>query len=451
MQVSVESNGVLERRMTVQVPSEQIDQEVEKRLRDYAKNVRIDGFRRGKVPVKIVRKRFGAEVHQEAVGKVIETTFYEALKEQELAPMGAPEITPHEKEEGEEGGEHFSYTATFEVMPEVKLADRADLAFEQISAEVAEANVDAMLEDMRKQRRTWKEVDRAAAEGDRVTVDYEARDEAGELVEKVGIEGFEAVLGEGDMDDEEVEQGLDGVRAGERREIDIAYPEEYRDKDLRGKTLRFEVTCRKVEEVVLPEMDEAFIQSFDVEEGGIAALREQVESKLRRELDDRVRSTNKTAVMDVLVESHAMPVPKALVEEEIRSLQEEQRRMFQFALPAKFLKDRAERRVLLSLIIREIIQSNDIQADPQRAEAWIARLAEDYEEPQEFIDTYRGNAELMERAEAVTLEEQVVEWICEGAQVTQVNKTFDEVMNRKPEEPEPESKPESDGDEGETA
>ena len=226
MQVSVESNGVLESRMTVQVPSEQIDQEVEKRLRDYAKNVRIDGFRRGKVPVKIVRKRFGAEVHQEAVGKVIETTFYEALKEQELAPMGAPEITPHEKEEGEEGGEHFSYTATFEVMPEVKLADRADLAFEQISAEVAEANVDAMLEDMRKQRRTWKEVDRAAAEGDRVTVDYEARDEAGELVEKVGIEGFEAVLGEGDMDDEEVEQGLDGARAGERREIDIAYPEE---------------------------------------------------------------------------------------------------------------------------------------------------------------------------------------------------------------------------------
>ena len=404
MQVSVESNGVLERRMTVQVPSEQIDQEVEKRLRDYAKNVRIDGFRRGKVPVKIVRKRFGAEVRQEAMGKVIETTFFKALKEQELASIGAPDIKPHEEEEG---GEHFSYTATFEVMPEVKLADRADLAFEQISAEVAEANVDAMLEDMRKQRRTWKEVDRAAEEGDCVTIDYEARDEEGELVEKVGIEGFEAVLGEGDLDDEEIEQGLDGVRAGERREIDIAYRDEYWDKDLRGKTLHFEVTCRKVEEVVLPEMDEAFIRSFDVEEGGIAALRQQVESKLRRELDDRVRSTNKTAVMDVLVKSHAMPVPKALVEEEIRSLQEEQRRMFRFAMPGEFLKDRAERRVLLSLVIREIIQSNDIQADPQRAEAWIARLAQDYEDPQEFIDTYRGNAELMEQAEAVTLEEQV--------------------------------------------
>ena len=460
MQVSVESNGVLERRMTVQVPSERIDREVEKRLRTYAKTVRIDGFRRGKVPVKIVRKRFGDGVRQEAVGEVIETTFFEALKEQELAPVGAPDIKP---DRGEEGDEHFSYTATFEVMPEVKLADRADFAFEQVSAEVAEADVDAMLEQMRAQRRTWTEVDRAAAVGDRTTIDYEIRNEEGELEEDAGAEADEAVLGEGELLTE-LERGLEGVRAGERREVDVTYPDDHHDEALRGKTHRFEVVCRKVEEVVLPEVDdEAFIRSFNVEEGSVAALRKQVESNLRRGLEDRIRSINKTAVLDVLVKSHPIPVPKALVEEEIHTMQENQRKRFQFALPPRFFKDQAERRLLLGLILREIIQSNDITADPERVEAWIAREAEDYEDPQEFVDVYHDNPELMEQAEGIALEAQVVEWVCEGAQITQTHKTFDEIMNPEPKvEAEPESNsepgpspesetPSSDDDEGKAA
>ena len=428
MQVSVESTGKLERRMQVQVPAERLSAEIAARLKHLSRTARLNGFRPGKAPLTVIRQQFGSQVHREVVGELLQSSFSEAVSQEQLAPAGNPRIEPQSIEEGRD----LTYVATFEVFPDVTLAPIEALEIERITADVAESDIDAMLQRLRKQQMRFAAVTRAAAAGDKVTVDFEGSIDgvpfAGGKGENIGI-----VLGENRMLPQ-LEQGLIGAAPGEQKTIDVDFPADYRATELAGKRAAFKVEVKTVEEPSLPELDEEFCKSFGVTEGGVQKLREDVAANMHRELEQTLRNRNKSAVMDKLYVTNPIEVPNALLESQIRDMQMESMRRAGIkdasqAPPREPLVEPARRRVALGLLFNDIIRRENIVLDPARSNARLDEMVGAYGDAAALKRAYLQNADAMRQVESLALEDQVVDWVLTHAKVQDKASTFKELMN----------------------
>jgi trigger factor len=426
MQVSVTATGGLERRIEVAVPAEAVASEVEQRLKRISRTARLKGFRPGKAPLGVVRQQFGDQVHSEVVGDLMRSSFNEAVTQEKLTPAAGPRIEPITLEQGSE----LRYAAIFEVMPEVKLQPVGDLAVERPVATVADADIDAMIESMRAQRPNFAIAERPARDTDRVTVDFEGR---------IGDQTFEGgqgkdvafVLGAGRMLPE-FETGVRGAAAGEQREVEVTFPENYASPQVKGKTAKFTLEVKKVEEQSLPEVDEEFCRAFGVEDGTIDKLRAEVRSSMERELADLIRARLRSQVLDGLYRENRIEVPRALVDAQVRDLQVDMaRRMGAKDLnqlpPRESFEEPARRRVALGLIIGEIVRTEALKVDRERVQARLQDLAAQYPNPDEVRRAYLQNADAMRQIESAVLEDQVIDWVIERAKVKERASSFGEL------------------------
>jgi trigger factor len=431
MQVSLETTSGLERRLTVGVPAEQVESEVENRLRQAARNVTIKGFRKGKVPLSVVKQRFGAGIRQEVVGDVISRSFYAAVQKENVKPAGQPSIQPKQLAAGKD----LEYVATFEVYPSVTLSDVSAFEITRHKAEVTEADVDNMIEVLRKHQATWSVVDRAAADGDQVDINFNGTKDG---VEFAGgkAENHKLILGSKSMIPG-FEEGIVGMKAGEQKTISVTFPADYQAEELRGAAAEFAITVNSVSEAQLPELKKEFFQKFGVDKGGEKQFRKEVKANMDRELANALKAKVKTQVMDSLIASHSTEIPKALVVNEIQVLRNQMLQRFggqqqnfdvKSLLPDTMFQEEATRRVTLRLIVGEIVKANKLKPDAKRVRSMIEEIASTYQEPKEVIEYYSNNQELMAGVESAVLEDQVVDYILSQAKVTDVETNYDEII-----------------------
>lgn len=428
MQVSVENTGKLERRMQVQVPAERVSKEIASRLKHLSRTARLNGFRPGKAPMTVIRQQFGPQVHREVIGELMQTSFSEAVTQNQLAPAGNPRIEPRSVAEGQD----LTYVATFEVFPEVTLQPLDSLEIERVTADVTESDIDAMIERLRKQQMRFSTADRPAATGDKVTVDFDGAIDGVAFAGGKG-EAVPIVLGEKRMLPQ-LEDGLLGLSAGEEKIVDVDFPADYRATELAGKRASFKVTVKAVDAPALPELDEEFCKSFGVTEGGIAKLREDVAANMRRELDQTLRNRNKTSVMEKLYQANPVEVPNTLIESQVRDMQIEAMRRSgakdaSQAPPPEPLVEPARRRVALGLLFNDIIRREKIVLDPARANARLDEMVGAYGDAEGLKRAYQQNAEAMRQVESLAMEDQVVDWVLSHAKVQEKSSTFKELMN----------------------
>jgi trigger factor len=428
MQVSLESTGKLERRMQIQVPAERVSEEIASRLKQIGRTARLNGFRPGKAPLTVIRRQFGSQVHREVIGELMQSSFSEAVTQKQLAPAGSPRIEPKTMGEGED----LTYTATFEVFPEVVLQPIDSLEIERLTAEVTPADVDAMIERLRKQQMKFTPAARPAAIGDKVTVDFEGAIDgvafAGGKGENVAI-----VLGDNRMLPQ-LEAGLIGASAGDQRTVDVDFPADYRATDLAGRRANFKVDVKSVDAPSLPEVDDEFCTAFGVTEGGVEKLREDVVANMRRELEQTLRTRNKAAVMERLHQANPIDVPNALLESQVRDMQLEAMRRagtkdVSQAPPHEPLIEPARRRVALGLLFNDIIRRESIVLDPARVSARLDETVGVYGDPAAMKRAYLQNADAMRQVESLAMEDQVVDWVLAHAKVHDKASTFKELMN----------------------
>lgn len=423
MQVSVETGEGLVRRLFVQVPTESVESEVENRLQSLKGRVKIDGFRPGKVPLKVVKQRYGEQVLFEVAGELIQKSFRDALSQENLRPAGEPLI----KDEVVKAGEPLQYTAEFEILPEVTVSPVADLKLGQVVATVEDGDIDNMLETLRKQQIGWEEVERASQDGDRVTIDFVGKID-GEAFDGGTANSVPVTIGSGSMI-EGFETNLTAKQKGDEFSFEVSFPDDYAAKDLAGKPAEFDVTVSKVEESALPELNDDFAEKFGITEGGLDALKVDIREKMERELELRTKADLKTEVMDKLLEANSLDVPDAMVQEEIKSLKQSEQ---QSGIPPREEADyekEADRRVRLGILLSELVKLSNVQPTRDMINERIELMARDYEDPSEFVNHYQNNPQLLRGIEALVVEDMVVDWIAEQATVNSVNKTFDEVMN----------------------
>ncbi|MCU7803939.1 MAG: trigger factor [Candidatus Thiodiazotropha sp. (ex Lucinoma borealis)] len=421
MQVSVESGEGLERRLTVELPAEQVEVEVTKRLKKIGRTAKLDGFRPGKVPMNMLRRNYGGQVLQEVYGHMIETSYQEAIQQEKLHPAGMPKIEP--KEATEEG--LFSYVATLEIMPEVELA-KLEGEIKRPVAEVGDQDIEAMIDKLRKQKATWNSVERAAEEGDQVKINFSGMVD-GEAFEGGSAEGVDLVLGSKRMIDG-FESGLVGMVKEEKRSIDLKFPNDYQVEELAGKPVTFEVEVNEVSEEILPSLDDNFAKDFGAE-GGVDKLKTDIRENMERELDQRIKSKIKSQAMDLIYQLNPIDLPNALIEEEIEALRKQTREQMgqgagSFELPREMFEEQAKRRVTLGLVIGEIIKQNDIQVDNDRVSKTIEEFAASYEQPEEVVKYYYGNQQQLASVQNVVLEDQIVDWVMDQATVSDEQTTF---------------------------
>jgi trigger factor len=429
MQVSVESGEGLEKRLLVDLPAARVAELVDKKLKDLAKHVRLDGFRPGKVPMRTIRQRFGEQVRQETYGALIQETLYEAASQEKLVPAGEPSVEL--RDAAEEGG--LGYTATFEVMPEIALGDLAEKSVTRPVANVEESDIDDMIEKLRKQRVTWNDVDRGAMDGDTVHMDFKGMID-GEVFDGGTAEDVPLVLGSGSMIDG-FESGLLGAKPGDQRTLELKFPDDYRAEHLAGKDATFEVEIKKVAEPQMPEVDEEFVKAFGVEEGTVEGLRADVAKNMRHELKQKLNSMTKEKVMDVLIESTPLDIPKAMVTQEAQRMQQQMMQDMQQRgqsmgadLPAALFEEQAKRRVHLGLLVAEIISQESLTADEGKVRETIAEFAESYENPDEVVEHYMSDASARGSIENLVLENGVVDWVLSQVKVEDEQKSFGDVM-----------------------
>ncbi|MDA3870129.1 MAG: trigger factor [Gammaproteobacteria bacterium] len=422
MQVSVETGEGLERKLKVQVPAETVDAQVESRLKSMQSRVKVDGFRPGKVPFSVVKQRYSTQVFQEVAGEVMQNTFREAVTQESLRPASDPSIEPISFELGHP----LEYVATFEVYPEVELAPVSELNIEKLSAEIQDKDVDNLLETLRKQKASWTEVDRPSKEGDRVTVSFKGSID-GELFEGGSAENVPLVLGSGSMIPGFEEQFV-GLAKGEDSTVKITFPEDYSASELAGKPAEFAVSASKVEAPELPALDDAFAKEFGVEEGGMEKLREDVRNNMQRELDNRISLDLKTKVMDKLLEANPIEVPKAIVQEEAEALKKQASAQQTAEPSAEALASEAERRVKLGMILGDLVKTSELKVDRAKVDERIETMAKDYEQPDEFVNYYKSNPQLLQGVESMVVEDMVVDWVVDQAKISTVKSSFDEIM-----------------------
>lgn len=425
--VSVESSGTLQRQMTVRVPIAEIEREIDSRLKTVGKTARLKGFRPGKVPAKVVRKRYGGQVRQEVMSDVIRSSFSRALSQERLKPAGNPAIEPLSTQQDD----HFSYRAVFEVYPEIELKGAEGLAIERPEVAIEDSDVDAMIDKLRAGIASWETVERPAEPGDRVTVDF---------VGTIGKETFEGgegkdvriVIGSGQVIDD-FDKALKGVRAEDNKRARVKFPKDYPVDELAGKRARFEIGVHSVETQVLPEIDEEFLAGFGIEDGDVEQLKAQVRENMQRELDERMRATMNNTVLDAFLAANDIEVPKALVEQEVDFLRAEAMRRLGTDDPEQApardtFEAAAARRVRISLLVQEFIAMQRLALDRSRVDERIERLAAPYEDPREAAQLYRSNTELMAQVESAVVQDQVVEILTGRARVSGKKLSFDKFM-----------------------
>ncbi len=431
MQISVEKRDGLERRMTVELPEEDFEKAVQNRLQNIARTVKIDGFRPGKVPLSIVKKRFSNEARKEALEEAVQSSLYQAMNQENLRPAGAPQVEFLPLEEGKGP----QYAVVFEIMPELTLSDMASAEIETPVVEITDANIDATIDRIREQRKEWNDVSRQSKEGDQVTIDFVGKLD-GEAFDGGTGTDVKVVLGAGQFIPD-FEKGLNGVKTAEEKVIDATFPEEYGNKDLAGKTVQFETTIKAVSEPVLPEVDEEFVKALGVEDGSVDALREQVKENMTRELDQVIREITKTNVMDAIIAQHELELPEVMVKDEIKRLAEQTAQMFaQQGMPPMpegtvnddLYRDQAVRRVSLGLIMSEIVSKNELVATPDKVRAAVEEIAAPYEKPEEVINYYYADKNRLSEVEAVVLEQNVVDWVLEKAKTIEKKEEFEALM-----------------------
>lgn len=417
MQVSIEHTGNLERLMSVAIPADEVEREVQNRLKQLAKRSKLPGFRPGKAPLKIIDAQYGQQVLQEVAGSLIETSLKDAFTQENVVPAGTPDIEPKTLERGKD----LEYAARFDVYPEVNKIDLAGVEIERPVCEITDEDIDRTIETMRRQNMTYKAVDRPAQDGDQVTVDFKGSID-GQPFAGGEAQDYRLVLGEGQFL-EEFEQGVQGAAAGEQRTATVNFPDDYHGEDVAGKAVEFEIQVKKVAGPELPEVNEEFARSFGIEDGDLSKFRQEVADNLARERDDRVGRLTRSRVLDALIKENELEVPERLVEREIENMIAMNRSMLeQQGVPTdKFNPDReqyradAERRVAMGLILSEVVRKNEMKPDPERVKQRIEKMAGSYEQPEAFVQWYYSSRERMQQVESMVLEEQVVELLLEGA------------------------------------
>lgn len=428
MMVTVESTGALERRMRVELPAERIEREVASRLERVGRTAKIKGFRPGKIPPKVVRQRYGQQIRQEVLSELMQKSYTDAVVQENLNPAGGPTIEPVPSE----SSAGFAYVATFEVLPDVTLKDLDKIRIDRPDVSITDADRDDMIENLRKQKATWVDVDRASGEGDRVTVDFEGTLK-GEPVEGGTGKEIPVVLGQGQMLPD-FEKGLGGVSAGDETSFKVRFPKDYHAEDLRGQKVEFAVRVHKVEQQELPPLDDSLADVYGVSEGGLEQLRIEVGENMEREARQRIRADVKEQVMQRLVDANPIDVPKALVQQEIHNMQHEAMRRLGIedndkAPPAETFAEAAQRRVRLGLLLRQYIADKELTVDPDRLKAHLTEMCAGYENAEEMVASYMANAQVLQQIEPMVLEEQALDLLIDGGKEKVKKVGFKEYMN----------------------
>lgn len=428
MQVSVETQG-LEHRLAITVPADSVDTAVKSRLQQLAKTQRINGFRPGKVPVSVIKKRFGEAVRQEVAGEVMQRNFFEAVIKEKLNPAGMPSFELKSNVDGQD----LEFVAVFESYPEVKLQGLDEVEVEKTVVEITDGDLDEMMKTLQKQHATWKETKRKIRKDDKVTIDFVGTVD-GEEFEGGKAEGFTLELGQGRMIPG-FEDPIVGAKAGDEVEVNVTFPDDYHAENLKGKDAQFKVTIQQVEGLNLPKVDEEFAKLFGIEDGDVEALRAEVKKNMQRELDQTLKAQLKESVIAGLLDKNKVELPKALVAQEIGQLREQAKQRFGQQpnvpdLPDELFKENAERRVSVGVLLGEVIKEHKIEVDDAKVKELIETTASAYEDPTEVIEYYNSNEQLMQQIKNLAIEEQAIEKCLELAKVTEVSKKFDEIMNK---------------------
>jgi len=409
--------------MTVGLEADQIDAEVEKRLREFARSARVQGFRPGKVPLKVLRQRYGGQIRQEVFGELVRTSFSEAVAKEEMQPVGVPQIEP----DIDVSARHYAYTARFEVLPRFELGRLDGKTLKRPVAEVTDADLETILARLRKQRRTWSAVERPAQTGDRLRISFTGTLD-GEPFDGGSAEDAELELGIGSMIPG-FEEGLMGVRAGDERRLDLTFSDQHPAAHLKGKPVVFTVRVGEVAEPVLPEVDADFVKSFGSPDGDLDEFRLELRRSMERELRELIRARVKEQIMDLLLETNRIDLPENLIRNEIEAFKQRIRGNVKsggrFELPDNLFRDQARRRVTLGLIIGELIRTNGIEVDPKRVREAVEDLASTYENPQQAVAHFYADRERLAPVESLTLENQVVDWVLDQVTVEDEPTTFE--------------------------
>lgn len=430
MQVTVETLEGLERRINITVPAANIEDAVTAELRKIAKNRRFDGFRKGKVPLKMVAQMYGQAVRQDVMGDVMQRHFIDAIVKEKVNPAGAPTFAPVESKEGDD----FVFSATFEVYPEVEIKGLENITVEKPAVEVKDEDVEEMIDTLRKQQASWTEADTAVEDGTRATIDFQGTID-GEEFEGGKAEDFPLEIGAGRMIPG-FEDDIIGKTAGMEFEIDVTFPEDYHAENLKGKAAKFAIKVKKVETRELPEINDEFIAKFGVSEGGVDALKAEVRKNMERELKQAVKGRIKEQALDGLVKENEIDVPAALIDQEIGALRQQAAQRFggnpeaADQLPRELFEEQAKRRVVVGLLLGELIKVEEIKADDEKVKALITEMATAYEDPTEVISYYEQNEQMMNNMRNVALEEQAIDAIIEKAQVSEKEVSFNDLMNQ---------------------
>ena len=445
MQVTVETTAGLERKMRVVVPAERLEVLVTEKIKQTAKQAKINGFRPGKVPLREVKRRFGAGIRQEVSSEMIQSTYGEALQKEDINPAGMPKIEEVNIEEGKD----LEYTAVFEVFPQIEVSDLDKIEVERLSSSIEESDLDKMIHTLREQRLVYAETERAAAEKDQVNLDFE-----GFLLDKPFEggkgESQDLVLGSGSMIPG-FEDGLTGLKAGEEKDLKLTFPESYQAENLAGQEVLFKIKVNKVSEPELPKLNDEFFEQFDVKEGGMQAFRKEVTNNMKRELDSAIKAKVKDQVMDGLGDNNEVELPQSLIDQEVNRMRQEAVQQFgggaQFdpsMLPAEMFSEQAQKRVKLGLIVSEIVDKNSLEANAEKVREAIEEMASTYQEPEEVINYYYSNEQQLSQIQNVVLEEQIVNFVLESAKVTEKTVSYDDAVKREAQLPSEESDEPSD-------
>ncbi len=428
MLVTVESTGTLERRMRVELPAERIEKEIESRLKSVGRTARIKGFRPGKIPPKVVRQRYGGKIRQEVLSELMQKSYSDAVVQENLNPAGGPKIEP----EDPDGNKGFAYVATFEVLPEVTLQSLDKIEVAKPEVEITDEDCDDMILNLRKQKAIWSTVEREGKEGDRVVVDFDG------TVKGVPVTGGKGrkvpvQLGEGQMLPD-FEKALYGVKTGDEKSFKVKFPKDYHVEDLASKKVDFTIKVHRVEQEELPPLDDTLAELYDVKEGGLAALRADVYVNMEREAEQRVSADIKEQALNGLLDANPIEIPNALKQREIHTLQHDAMRRLGIedhdkAPPAESFAEAAERRVRLGLLVRQLIQDNNLAVDSDRVRVRVEEMCASYENADDMVATYMANEQIMAQIEPMVLEEQAVEWLTETGVVKTRTIDFKEYMN----------------------
>lgn len=427
MQVTVESTGTLERKLRVELPADRIEKEVDSRLQSVGKNAKIKGFRPGKVPQRVVRQRYGKQVREEVVADLMQKSYTDAVVQENLKPAGAPRI-----EQQDDGSESFAYVATLEVMPEIELNGLDSIKIEKPDVGIGESDLDAMIEKLRDQKATWEPVERASKKGDRVVCDFSGTLD-GEPIEGGQGTGVPVVLGDGQMLPD-FEKGLTGVKTGQEKSFKVRFPKDYHAEDLKGKKVDFAVNVNSVEEKQLPEVDDEFAKSFNVEEGGLEKFRSDVKENMEREARQKVKSDIREQVMEGLLAANPVEIPQTLKAQEMHSMQHDAMQRLGIedhsqAPPIENFAEPAEKRVRLGLLLRQLIADKKIELDEDRLRAHVEELCAGYESSDEMVEMYMKSPEIRKQIEPVALEQVAVDWLVEHGKSKSKKVSFTDYMN----------------------